>query len=168
MYRQKIILIFCLEFILTCNFFSLASFPSILLDHLFRSFLLRFFFLSSWEHRGCAREISTHTHTRIDESPSTLGFLFNGGPHTESWVQCLFDESFPSTSPRNHHHRFFRSLLSPPHVSTSYPLPSSYLCPIPIPFRIVPSRTDYFLKDDTYAPKRFKFPVGKSIKIISK
>lgn len=60
------------EFVLICSFFFRLSFLDvlILLHHLLRSFLL--FFLSSREYR-CkrARKINTHTHTRIDESPST-------------------------------------------------------------------------------------------------
>lgn len=145
-------------------------FPSMFLFYSIIYFaLVPSFFLASWEYRRKrARKISTHTHLWIDESPSTPGFLFHGGPRTESWVQCLLDESFPSTSPRNHHHRFSQSLLSPPRVHFSSLLPSSYLSLPNSDPRIISSRTDYFLKDDTYPPKRFQFSAGRAVEIISK
>lgn len=119
-----------------CPFlFCLSSLDVLIWLELFALIYFTLFssFLLSWEYR-CkrARKISTymHTHTWIDESPSTPGLLFHGGPRTESWVQCLLDESFPSTSPRNHHHRFSRrSLLVPSSRSLLFYLS----CPIPNP-----------------------------------
>lgn len=49
--------------------------------------------------RGCARKPVIRTSVEW-RNRGVAGFLFHGGPRTESWVQCLFDEpSAPSPSP---------------------------------------------------------------------
>jgi hypothetical protein len=104
-----------------------------------------------------AREKLARARTResTNRQVQTPGFLLHGGPRTESWVQCLLDESFPSTSPRNHHHRFPRR--NPPVPSSRF-LHSSFaifLSLLPnFDLRIISSRTDYFPKDDACAPKK--------------
>lgn len=126
-------------------FFSSRSFPSCFVWS-FTLLLSPLFFIHESVSMS-AREKLARIHKSMNRQVHRA-FLFHGGPRMESWVQCLLDESFPSTSPRNHHHFSQRSFLSPPHVFSSPPLSSSYLfCPIPISFWITSSRTDYFLKD---------------------
>lgn len=121
-----------IEFLSTCPFSSRLSSLSVMF--LFCSIIhfapVSSFFSFVVDERidVSARERLAHAYVnRRIETKYTWGFLFHGGPRTESWVQCLLDESFPSTSPCNHHHRFSRRSLLSPLLTFSPPL----LCHLP-------------------------------------
>lgn len=85
---------------------------------------------------------------------------FHDGPRAESWVQCLLDESFPSTPPRNYDHRSpIEVYRSPPCNITSPLLSSSCLafCSILIPKSLrralITSLKMHLRTDKTYISK---------------